>query len=100
MDLNPFRAFPRITHEHEPSNFRGDCTVLFFNKLSEILFFYAGHDLVMIYITKTRLYNFDPLILRMQIYQQCMQQALFFLIIFGFFVENHLLANTKFTFSN
>ena len=72
----------------------------------------------------------------MQIYQQCMQQALFFslfldsllkitsehkiqflrptveelqalqvkglifLIIFGFFVENHLLANTKSSFYN
>ena len=74
----------------------------------------------------------SPLLtLRMQIYQQCMQQALFFslfldsllkityseflrlmaeelqtlqakglifLIIFGFFVKNHLLANTKSSF--
>ena len=27
VDLNPFRAFPRITREREPSNFRSDCTV-------------------------------------------------------------------------
>ena len=27
VDLNPFCAFPRVTREREPSNFRGDCTV-------------------------------------------------------------------------
>ena len=27
VDLNPFREFPHIMLEREPSNFRGDCTV-------------------------------------------------------------------------
>ena len=34
VDLNPFRAFPCITHEREPSNFRGDCTVYFIQYLN------------------------------------------------------------------